>query len=80
MISTCRCKLPAFVAAAALSFPAVLLANEISVQQAVERVQKESNGKVLSVQTLQVGKRKIYRIKLLTAGGQVKVVEVKANE
>lgn len=55
-------------------------ASELSVQQAVDRVHRESDAKVLSVQTLQVGKRKIYRIKVLTPGGQVRVVEVKANE
>lgn len=55
-------------------------AQELSVQDAVDRVQKETNAKVLSVQTLHVGKRKIYRIKLLTTGGQVRVVEVRADE
>jgi len=69
----------AFAVAAALSSP-LLLANDVSVQQAVDRVQKETNAKVLSVQTLQVGKRKIYRIKVLTPEGQVRVVDVKANE
>lgn len=56
------------------------MASELTVQEAADRVQRESNAKVLSVQTLQVGKRKIYRIKVLTPGGQVRVVEVKANE
>lgn len=54
-------------------------ADELSVQQAVEKVRKESDAKVLSVQTVQVGKRKLYRIKLLTRDGQVKVVDIKAN-
>ena len=54
-------------------------AGEITIQQAVDRVQAETNAKVLSVQTLQVGKRRIYRIKLLTPEGQVRVVDVKAN-
>lgn len=54
-------------------------ADEITVQQAVDKVQRETNAKVLSVQTLQVGKRKLYRIKLLTPGGQVRVVDVKAK-
>ena len=74
-----RRRLLALVAAAALWSPC-LMASEISVQQAVDRVQKETNGKVLGVQTLQVGKRRIYRIKLLTPAGQVRVVDVKANE
>ena len=55
-------------------------ASEVSVQQAVDKVQRETNAKVLSVQTLQVGKRRIYRIKVLTPEGRVRVVDVKANE
>ena len=65
--------------AAAIWLPLPSLASEITVQQAVDRVQGETNAKVLSVQTLQVGKRRIYRIKLLTPEGQVRVVDVKAN-
>ena len=53
--------------------------DEVTVQQAVDKIQRETNAKVLSVQTLQVGKRKLYRIKLLTPGGEVRVVDVKAN-
>ncbi|HNR91111.1 MAG TPA: hypothetical protein PKO41_01680 [Dokdonella sp.] len=64
---------------AILVAPVSLAADEITVQQAVDKVQREMNAKVLSVQTLQVGKRKLYRIKLLTPGGQVRVVDVKAN-
>ncbi|MEO8011656.1 MAG: hypothetical protein ABI650_08440 [Dokdonella sp.] len=61
-------------------FATTAMASEISAQEAVDRVQKDTNAKVLSVQTLHVGTRKIYRIKLLTTGGQVRVVEVRANE
>lgn len=61
-------------------FASAASAREITVQEAVDRVQQETNAKVLNVQTLHVGKRKIYRIKLLTTGGQVRVVEVRANE
>ena len=65
----------------ALAFHSVAgAASEVSVQQAVDKVQRETNAKVLSVQTLQVGKRRIYRIKLLTPEGRVRVVDVKANE
>lgn len=55
-------------------------ANEQNAQKIVERVQQETNGKVLSVQTMQIGKRRIYRIKVLTPGGQVRVVEVRADQ
>jgi uncharacterized membrane protein YkoI len=55
-------------------------ASEISVQEAVDRVQQETGGKVLSVQTLRLGKRKIFRIKVLTPSGQVRVIEVQADQ
>jgi hypothetical protein len=55
-------------------------AHEISVQEAVAQAQHETDGKVLSVQTLNVGKRKVYRIKLLTRDGQVRVVQVPAEQ
>lgn len=53
---------------------------EISVQEAVDRVQQDTHAKVLNVRTLQIGKRKIYRIKILTPGGQVRVIEIKADQ
>ena len=55
-------------------------AREISAQEAVSQVQHDTNGKVLSVQTLDMGKRKVYRIKVLTRDGQVRVVEVPAEQ
>jgi len=55
-------------------------AREMSVQEAVAKVQQETNGKVLSVQTLTIGKRKVYRIKVLTLDGQVRVVQVPAEQ
>lgn len=59
--------------------PLAGLAREVSVQEAVAEAQLQSPGKVLSVQTLNVGKRKIYRIKILTPAGQVRVVQVPAE-
>lgn len=55
-------------------------AREISVQEAVTQAQHETDGKLLSVQTLNVGKRKVYRIKLLTRDGQVRIVQVPAEQ
>jgi len=68
------------MAIAVLVFASTALATEISVQEAVDRVQQDTHAKVLSVQTLQIGKRKIYRIKVLTRGGQVRVIEIKADQ
>jgi uncharacterized membrane protein YkoI len=56
-------------------------ARELSVQEAVAQVQRDTNGgKVLSVQTLTIGKRKVYRIKVLTHDGQVRVVQIQAEQ
>jgi hypothetical protein len=55
-------------------------AREISVQEAVDQVQRETDGKVLSVQTMERNKRKIYHIKVLTRDGQVKVFQIRANQ
>ena len=56
------------------------VAREISLQEAVAQAQKETQGKVLSVQTLNVGKRKVYRIKTITRDGRVRVVQVQAEQ
>ena len=69
-----------FMAIVILLCSSLALASEITLQQAVEQVQRETNAKVLSVQTLRIGKRKMYRIKILTAGGQVRVLEIKADQ
>ena len=55
-------------------------AREISVQEAVAQAQREAEGKVLSVQTLNVGKHKVYRIKILTRDGQVRILPVQAEQ
>ena len=57
-----------------------LLAREVSVQEAVAQAQRESSGKLLSVQTLNIGQRKVYRIKLLTRDGRVRIVQVVADQ
>ena len=74
-----RLAVPLCVFAFALS-AGVALARELSVQEAVTQAQHESNGKVLSVQTLTIGKRKVYRIKVLTQDGQVRVIQIPAEQ
>lgn len=54
-------------------------ASEISVQEAVAQAQRQVDGKVLSVQTLNVGKRKVYRVKILTRDGQVRIIQIAAE-
>jgi uncharacterized membrane protein YkoI len=64
----------------AASLSAAIAAREISVQEAIAKAQHETQGKVLSAQTLRLGKRKIYRIKILTSEGQVRIVQVSADQ
>lgn len=64
----------------AASFATSALAGEISVQEAIAKAQRDTPGKVLSAQTLRLGKRKIYRIKILTSEGQVRIVQVSADQ
>jgi uncharacterized membrane protein YkoI len=54
-------------------------AREITAQEAVAQAQRETDGKVLSVQTLNVGKRKVFRVKVLTKDGQVRVIQIPAE-
>ena len=66
--------------ALAIAFVLPLEARELSAKEAVAKVQQDTSGKVLSVQTLTMGKRKVYRIKVLTPDGQVRVVQVAAEQ
>jgi uncharacterized membrane protein YkoI len=54
-------------------------AEPISLEQAVERVQRETDGRVLATEEVDVGKRKVYRIKVLTKDGSVRRVVVAAD-
>lgn len=51
-----------------------------SLQEAVERVQRETGGKILSAETVQQGRQAVYRIKVLTRDGRVHVVTVSAAD
>ena len=75
-VSILCCIALVFVAGAA----AAAGTREISLQEAVAQAQKETQGKVLSAQTLTVGKRKVYRIKTITRDGRVRIVQVPAEQ
>lgn len=51
----------------------------LSMQEAVTKVQRQTGGKVLSAETKTQGKKTIYRIKVLTRDGQVRIIEVPAE-
>lgn len=48
----------------------------MSREQAVRMVQQQTNGRILSVDTVRRGNRIIYRIKVLTPEGHVRVIEI----
>ena len=52
------------------------VAREVTLDQAVSRVQADTRGKVLSAEPRHIGRRSEYRIKVLTPTGHVRVVVV----
>jgi hypothetical protein len=50
----------------------------VDLQDAVERVQRQTNGRILSAETVRVGRQKVYRVKVLRPEGRVQVVMVPA--
>jgi len=71
-----RC-LSVLIALVAISAPA---AAQLSLEDAVEQVQQEIQGRVLKAEEVTIGKKKLYRIKLLTRDGRVQVVKIPADE
>jgi uncharacterized membrane protein YkoI len=63
-----------------LALPAgtTLAQRAVSLQEAVERVQQETGGKILSAETVRIGRQKMYRIKVLTPDGRVRVMQIPA--
>jgi hypothetical protein len=45
-----------------------------SLQEAIEQVQRETSGRVLSADVVRAGPRELYRIKVLTPDGRVRVL------
>lgn len=51
----------------------------MSLNQAVQQVQRETGGRVLSADTVNQGGRAVHRIKVLTPSGQVRVMTIDAQ-
>jgi uncharacterized membrane protein YkoI len=54
-------------------------ARGLTLQEAIAKVERETQGKVLSAETKRSGNRTVYRIKVLTRDGRVQVIEVPAE-
>lgn len=66
------------LAVCALS-PHHALAAPLTREEAIAKVQRETGGRVLSAETKTQEDKTIYRIKVLTRDGQVKIIEVPAE-
>lgn len=68
-----------FLCFAMLAVPGTAFAKRLTLHDAIVKVEHDTHGKVLSAETKHSGKRTIYRIKVLTKQGQVRVIEVPAE-
>lgn len=62
------------VALFAIAAPATAREQVSSLQEAIEEVQRETGGRVLAADTVRAGPRELYRIKVLTPDGRVRVI------
>jgi len=69
----------ALLCCAALVAAGAAQAANMSLQDAVAKVERETHGRVLSAETKHNGRQTVYRIKVLTRDGQVRVIEVPAD-
>jgi len=68
------------LAAVLMLAPATAPAAATTLKDAIAKVKRETGAKVLSAETRHSGKQTVYRIKVLTHEGQVKVIEVHAGD
>jgi uncharacterized membrane protein YkoI len=51
----------------------------MSLDQAVQQVKRQTNGKVLSARTVKQGQRRVHQIRVLTGKGQVQQIQINAG-
>lgn len=59
--------------------PSSAPAQPMSLEQAVKQVQHQTHGHILAADSVARGKNHVYRIKVLTPQGRVKVVQLHSN-
>lgn len=52
---------------------------QVSLEQAVEQVQTQTRGRILAADAIPSGRSKLYRIKVLTPDGHVRVMQLHSN-
>jgi len=71
---------PAFARKPPRSTPAASASSHhMNLEQAVKQVQRKTHGHILAADTVTRGKANVYRIKVLTPQGQVRVVQMHSN-
>lgn len=68
--------LPAVVLGLSLALSSVPAQAAMSLNQAVRVVQQRTDGRILAAETVRRGDRLVHRIKVLTAKGHVRVIEI----
>ncbi len=53
---------------------------EMSLEGAVQQVQQQTNGRILAADSIPNGHNKLYRIKVLTPDGHVRVMQLHSND
>lgn len=66
-------------AAPAAAAPRGVAAAEITLEQAVEQVRRETGGRILAAETVQQNGRRVHRIKVLTPANSVRTLSIDAG-
>jgi hypothetical protein len=53
---------------------------QMSLEGAVQHVQKQTDGRILAADSIPNGRNKLYRIKVLTPDGHVRVMQLHSND
>jgi hypothetical protein len=53
---------------------------QMSLETAVQQVQQQTDGRILAADSIPNGRNKLYRIKVLTPDGHVRVMQLHSND
>ena len=53
---------------------------QMSLERAVRQVQQQTHGRILAADSIPNGRNKLYRIKVLTPDGHVRVMQLRSND
>lgn len=73
----------AFVTAGVFAAPPKAPTNareHLTLENAVQQVQQQTDGRILAADSIPSGRNKLYRIKVLTPEGHVRVMQLHSND